>query len=197
MNATSEATLERLSSALNFQTWEFGRLEKALDMRRKMRRAPSSTFQRAPVPDSGPWDGEPDKVQWVDPVTDFDCLVLRNHMGSWCGYVGLPPGHSLHGKDYEKADVEVHGGLTFASFCDPDEGDDKICHVPAPGRPDEVWWLGFDCAHYMDLTPGMISFINEPSATYRDLEYVVNEVEQLALQLKSARAVVNYRDSDL
>lgn len=49
----------------------------------------------------GPWDQEPfDKVSWVDEETNLDCLAVRGPMGSWCGYVGVPPGHPFYGKDY-------------------------------------------------------------------------------------------------
>src|SRR5215831_16238351 len=69
----------------------------------------------------GPWDQEPDKCQWIDEATGLDCMALRNRMGAWCGYVGIPPEHPLHGLDYDDVgtwDFEVHGGLTFADRCD-------------------------------------------------------------------------------
>lgn len=47
---------------------------------------------------SGPWDDEPDRVEWRDEATGLPCLALRNDMfGSWCGYVAVPPGHPVHG----------------------------------------------------------------------------------------------------
>src|SRR4051812_36910623 len=83
---------------------------------------------------NGPWQSEPDKVQWVDKATGLDCLaVLHDSSGHWCGYVGVPEGHPNFQKDYEQVEPwpEVHGGLTFASFCH--EGDEHgVCHVPAP-----------------------------------------------------------------
>src|SRR5437868_4216905 len=33
----------------------------------------------------GPWWDEPDKVQWIDPATDLDCLAVRGPFGAWCG----------------------------------------------------------------------------------------------------------------
>lgn len=147
----------------------------------------------------GPWDGEPDKAQWVDAETDLDCMMLRNRMGAWCGYVGVPFEHKLHGADYDDVNVDVHGGLTFASLCDEGHGEDAICHVPAPGRPADVWWFGFDCGHWMDVMPLMVEMekdipifkaIAEDSqwrSVYRDFDYVVTEVTQLALQLAVLR----------
>jgi hypothetical protein len=183
----------------------------------------------------GPWDAEPDKVQWQDEATGLPCLIVRNGSGSLCGYVGVPPGHLAYGKDYGTGalDVDVHGGLTFASQCadqsreawerwrkhalarkpeaeqypngdaaqlfrehaDAIESFDvwskwseasHVCHVPGPGEPDSVWWLGFDCAHSGDMTPSyadrMPSFGGE-RATYRDIGYVRKQVAGLARQL--------------
>lgn len=50
-------------------------------------RVPKDTWGR------GPWDQEPDKVQWLDEATDLDALAVRNAGGGLCGYVGVPPGH--------------------------------------------------------------------------------------------------------
>jgi len=146
----------------------------------------------------GPWLNEPSKVQWIDHYSDFDCLVVRNRHGSLCGYVGLPPGHRAHGCDYDAVDVEVHGGLTFADSCDEigavERPDRAICHVPEPGRPADVWWLGFDCGHFMDLSPGLAAMEREYGIekmldhphlrpVYRDMAYVRTEVQNLAKQL--------------
>ena len=142
----------------------------------------------------GPWWDEPDKVQWIDPATGLDCLMVRNGWGAWCGYVGLPPGHPLHGVDYDVVDVDVHGGLTFAASCDDEAPEDGgICHVPFPGRPVDVWWLGFDCGHAWDLQPAMeersrrLGYHSRLSdEVYRDWSYVADQVRDLALQLAAA-----------
>jgi len=65
----------------------------------------------------GPWDDEPDKVQWIDKETDLDCLIVRNRGGALCGYVGVPPSHPWFEKGYDDVDVSVHGGLTFSDTC--------------------------------------------------------------------------------
>jgi hypothetical protein len=127
-------------------------------------------------------------VQWIDEATDLDCLIVRNHMGALCGYVGLPHEHRLYGLGYGEVDeqVEVHGGLTYAAPC---QENGKICHVPEPGRPADVWWFGFDCAHAGDLIPNagdlipnMDDFGYGPD-TYRDIAYVTAECASLAGQL--------------
>jgi hypothetical protein len=132
----------------------------------------------------GPWDSEPDdKVVWIEPTTDLDCMILRNPMGAWCGYVGLPPNHPHHGKACNDIDYDiynVHGGLTYAKECAG-----NICHVPEPGRPHDVWWLGFDCNHSQDRAPEF--FGGYDWGEYRTQSYVVVEVTRLALQAWSSR----------
>lgn len=70
------------------------------------------------------------------------CVVIFQGLGHRCGYVGVPKGHELYGMDYDdvynKIDADVHGGLTYAGGSSdyPVESD--------------LWWIGFDCAHYMD-----------------------------------------------
>lgn len=57
----------------------------------------------------GPWQDEPDKVQWQDEETGYPCLIVRNpHMGFLCGYVGVPPGHPAHGLSYDGELSEEH-----------------------------------------------------------------------------------------
>jgi hypothetical protein len=145
---------------------------------------------------AGPWDGEPDKVQWADEATRLPCLAVRNEvLGHWCGYVGVPPDHPLYGKDYsdgDARDLEAHGGITFAASCQ--SGDDEsrgICHVPDSGEEDHVWWFGFDCAHAGDWSPtnekhsrkrGGV-FSQSGYETYKTLAYVQKECETLAEQL--------------
>lgn len=125
----------------------------------------------------GPWDDEPDRV-------DFEhagrrCLMLRNlRLGHWCGYVAVPPGHPYYGKDYDGLDVEVHGGLTYADACAGD-----ICHKAKPGEPDDLWWLGFDCGHFLDLVPFRHDSDLPEKEIYRDVAYVRAECERLAEQL--------------
>lgn len=161
----------------------------------------------------GPWQHEPDKVHWIDPCTDMDCLIVRGPSGALCGYVAVAEGHPFFGVEYSQCTSEtpcldfdgerdhwcrcgsspsdrlsVHGGITFAAGCD-DEGDERrsICHVPQPGRPDEVWWLGFDTAHFRDYMPEHYKrspVLAGQKADYKDIAYVKAETESLARQLK-------------
>lgn len=156
----------------------------------------------------GPWDGEPDKVQWIDEATGLDCLMVRHDLGHWCGYVGVPPEHPFHGVHYDKcrlpcehdhveawdycddAYISVHGGLTYSDFCQEFSGGDHsrgVCHIPEPGRPANVWWLGFDCAHAGDQSPGMPRLGVMLGGTYKDQPYVEQNVRELAEQLAGVK----------
>lgn len=126
-------------------------------------------------------DKEPDKAQWIDEKSGLDCLIVRNHIGGLCGYVGVPPTHKYYELSYDEVDADVHGGLTFSNFCDPSEKEDtNICHTGDIANP-KVWWLGFDCVHGGDDYP--TEHFNFPDNVYRNFEYVKTEVEKLAEQL--------------
>lgn len=147
---------------------------------------------------AGPWDTEPDRLEWRLPdLPEHPLLIVRGPNGSLCGYAGVAPGHPAHGKGYDDVEVDVHGGLTYAAGCSG-----HICHVPAPGEPDDIWWLGFDCTHAGDYSPGLQATIARASGQqmappyvdppleapwhidrYRDIDYVKFEVESLARQL--------------
>jgi len=70
------------------------------------------------------------------------CVVIFGSIGHRCGYVGVPVGHELYGVEYDdaydKLEDGVHGGLTYA-------GGSSDYPVKS-----DLWWLGFDCAHYGD-----------------------------------------------
>lgn len=154
----------------------------------------------------GPWDSEPDKIQWTDAATGLPCLAKRHpHLGSWCGYVGIAEGHPLFGKGYSEcvskgcaeqycyehtpeSMLDVHGGITYADRCQDGPEAIAICHVPEPGQADHVWWFGFDCAHAGDLSPGYaFTFglaVVSGGDVYRDLAYVRRQCAHLAQQLK-------------
>lgn len=146
------------------------------------------TFDLKSAWGDGPWQHEPDKVVWVDDATNLDCMIVRNRVGSLCGYVGVPESHPWHGLDYDAIDVDVHGGLTA-----PKAG-------PRPSTPfatpcNRAGWVGFDTAHLYDLSPA-IAALDEmrraqrglPADVYRDLDYVRNETLSLAKQAVDAGA---------
>ena len=149
---------------------------------------------------SGPWDKEPDKAQWQDEETGLPCLAVRHpSSGHWCGYVGVAEGHPAFKQGYNDVMFgdeypDVHGGLTFADMCSPGEDESKgVCHTPALGEPDHVWWFGFDCAHSEDYSPRDqhysdtrgYPFTTGGYSKYRTLDYVKWQCRKLAKQLFS------------
>ncbi len=136
----------------------------------------------------GPWDDEPDKMNWTTEAGLPGMIVRSDITGSLCGYAAVPSSHPWHGLPFNNTQmlmrISVHGGLTYAAPC---EG--RICHIPRLDEDDEVWWFGFDCCHGMDLAPSMIALFKDMPFSistfgkYRDVAYVHGEVESLAKQL--------------
>lgn len=95
-----------------------------------------------------------------------------------CGYVRLPPTHSMFDKPYDNINVNVHGGLTFARMEDCVEEDGQ------------GYWIGFDCNHCGDASydPAIelkdeINLRNFPDDHYWSNAEVVRETNYLAEQL--------------
>lgn len=149
----------------------------------------------------GDWQDEPDKMQFLDEETGLPCLIVRAEVtGALCGYVGVSPGHPWYEEGYSgevECELEVHGGLTFSSFCEEEAPPDKgICHIVEKGEEGRVWWFGFDCAHCWDVTPAMSARLRNsglpdlpnppslPQTTYKTVAFVKGEIRELAKQLK-------------
>lgn len=142
----------------------------------------------------GPWQQEPDAVFWQDPATDLPCLIARgDYTGALCGYVGVPEGHPLYGKERfskELKALDAHGGINFAACIKKTDflGWDKY---------ERYWFIGFDCAHAWDYNPAQEALLKEimpswddlfrDSKIYRDIAYVTQLVDELALQLANKK----------
>lgn len=142
----------------------------------------------------GPWIDEPDRVQWQH--AGYACMLLRHpHGGHWCGYVGVDRAHPFYGRKPLEEELPLEGpwDLNYGDRCDG-----AVCHIPEPGMPEDVWWLGFDCGHAFDLCPGAVS--REILAglaesieserirfhqSYVDIHEVRHRVELLAAQLRA------------
>lgn len=126
----------------------------------------------------GPWTTEPDRAEFFH--AGLPCVIQRvPELFHLCGYVGVPPGHPLHGRNYNETerDIEVHGGLTFS--------DDSSSSIGQNGQ-DDHWWFGFDCAHLGDFCPykDQVLVLHEE---YRDIAYVKAETCRLADQLAAIK----------
>lgn len=131
-----------------------------------------------------PWLNEPNRVEFK--YKGFDCLIVRNNSGALCGYAAMKPGHPWYEKHYNSLqDVEVHGGVTYTDHC---QG--IICHKT--DKEDNVWWIGFDCAHAYDLIPEFTrsnifrellgDAASSSYGTYKDISFVTKEIEKLVDQ---------------
>lgn len=168
----------------------------------------------------GPWQNEPDELDYVEAVTRLPCRLWRNRMGVWCGYVGVFRGHPFFGTDYNEcrcprrpqgrrqygarrvrgrdkfharrhkwscphsieALLEVHGGVTYTG---PRK---EALHSK------QAWYIGFDCGHYNDISPGLEALLaslpgrDKPfesfGGTYRTVDYATTECMVLAHQLR-------------
>lgn len=138
----------------------------------------------------GPWLTEPDHIYWINDESGYRCVMRRNLIGAWCGYVGVPPGHALYmvmHTDPSYEFIDVHGNVAFSGFKDSE----SILFSP----PMKTWWIGFDAMQDGDLCPGAGATLPVPKRprkrgklrdieqVYRDAEYIQNEVNFLAAQL--------------
>lgn len=110
-------------------------------------------------------------------------ICVFTSQSHYCGYVGVPFDHvSIGASASVKDSIKVHGGITF-------EGNVKSLSIKLAGEAYEnLYWFGFDCAHYSDLTLNDIRFrlIGVPfrsGAEYRKQPYVEQQCELLAKQL--------------
>ena len=128
-----------------------------------------------------PWEHEPDNEEWVHEPTGYKCTIWRHPThGQLNGYVAIPKGHLMWGKGDDVMDVEVHGGLTYASR----------------DKETDEWVFGFDTNHADDFAPKIVLLIMQYSSMedaekelenrgkYKDWAYVKEEVCSLARQLK-------------
>jgi hypothetical protein len=138
----------------------------------------------------GPWDDEPDEIEWTTAV-GFRGLIMRSDVtGALCGYVAVPPGHPCYGKPRDELRFNVHGGVTYA------RRESDPFSIPRADPSADLYWIGFDCGHGMDLSPLMLSRMKDESRArlmevtrYCDAVFVREQVEQLAAQLVYPRPI--------
>ena len=96
----------------------------------------------------------------------YKCVVAFQRLGHRCGYVGVPMNHRLYGENYSEIDFDCHGGLTYS-------GGGSNSEYPIES---DLWWFGFDCAHYMDSSDYELAMKYFPEETKRLMR--VFEVEK-------------------
>lgn len=131
----------------------------------------------------GPWQKEPDSLDWKDEKTGLQCRIRRGPMGGLCGYAGVSPTHPLFGLgfndmvpmpdgwkeqalDVNKMDVV---GLFFSSL--GGELNNNALRLSLlfsihgglsfGNQMDESgdWFFGFDCGHSQDYLPTLDALI--------------------------------------
>lgn len=100
--------------------------------------------------------------------------------GHLCGYVRLPDNHPWIDIDIIDVNTNVYGGITFS-----DENEDG-------------YWVGFDCAHSMDIVPSMqldkaIKKLRQkypkfhlPNPNYKNIKFVEEECKKLVDEIRKA-----------
>lgn len=126
----------------------------------------------------GPWKTEPDH-------DDFEhcglmCAIQRHdELGHLCGYVCVPARHMYFGVHHDHVPYDVHRGLTYSG---------RECYGREKSKGE--WWLGFDCAHFHDIVPGIPRFLWDAGSVYRTMSYVREQCRFLAGQVLRDRRVV-------
>ena len=129
----------------------------------------------------------------------FKAWILNCRGSHYCGYVGVPKDHPLHGLDYNTnsphiRDITGEEGLGQRSplmlLCGAGKETSPAMAFDVHGgvtfagtgyldlEGDGLWYFGFDCAHYED---GSLSEWNgyEP----KSIEFCVEQCESLAKQI--------------
>lgn len=129
---------------------------------------------------AGEWDNERNFYEFK--FEELDCLILRMpKMGHLCGYVKLPRQHPFYDNWNDWIDIDVHGGITYAQFT----SEDDFIYKFMPETTD--YWLGFDCGHSTDISPGIDSTVlrEKYGITYKNVEFVKKQLANLASQLNT------------
>ena len=106
----------------------------------------------------------------------FPCVVVMQALCFRTGYVGVPKGHKLYGKQAESETIDCHGGVTY-------------CKHHLIGQEDkDVWWIGYDTGHCFDG-------YDEESAKklFKDYPEAIEMIEQTAI----VRSLNNYKGATL
>ncbi len=139
-------------------------------------------FERRKTWGEGPWNNEPDELFFE--YKGFGCHIQRGPLGSLCGYAGIPRNYKVFDKIecYDDLKINAHGGLTFM-----ESGTDK-------NSGQELYIIGFDCAHFGDIVPAIkyftremisrdIPYFNWPKGSYKDIDFVYKEIQSIVDQV--------------
>lgn len=125
----------------------------------------------------GEWLHEPDYYEWIDEVSGYLCIVNRNHLGAWTGYVCLSMEHPYYGwPDRERPRPRIESvSVSWTGTAPPNL------------RRNDDFVIGFDCGSGMDYVPGRdrdyqgTDFMH--LFRYRNYNYIVKKTKKLADEL--------------
>lgn len=98
----------------------------------------------------------------------FHCTIILTDMGHYCGYVTFPKEIAP-----DKNELNVHGGITWDNE-----------HLPDKRIIPDAWTMGFDCAHWGDLSGYNFDRADELKAEWRSFDYVLRQVISLHDQIR-------------
>jgi hypothetical protein len=150
-------------------------------------------YEDGQFPSEGPWNTEMDYLAWIDSITFYPCLMKRNFLGAWTGYVGLDEKHNLYGIDISGEEfryIEIALPLQYTLYLDED--------ARAFSPPKKFWFVGIGCMGESDLVPNSQPKPKKDkeriSLTYRTQGFVIEQVGYLALQLSRFDTRIQERD---
>jgi hypothetical protein len=138
---------------------------------------------------NGPWQNEPDREEFE--YRNYRCSIKRHPLGHLCGYVTIGAEEVKLLDEDDREDFQVHGGITYNK----------------ENKEDGTVTIGFDCAHSSDILPSINScnrnldiicyhfpdlyyllkikeaFLLEFKPTYKNIEFVRNELHKLVDQI--------------
>lgn len=156
---------------------------------------------------------------WTTPA-GLRAIVVATDMGHRCGYVGVPPGHPLHGVEYNQPsrwlkamtdDDEIGKRGVLAVLTALVNSDDGRMQSPEmvfdvhgsltfSGEAlrmvdSDLWWFGYDCAHAWDAKdPALMSDAYrkiEAEYGFRDRDSIVRTLDYCTGECESlARQIV-------
>ena len=123
----------------------------------------------------GEWQAEPDKAQWLS--RRLACLITRRANGTLCGFVGVPAHHPYYQQSHENLALHAYGAVNFSGAQVVEDAHTSL---------EKIWWFGFSCDHACDYQPAVHAATQSlDEGSYRNIQYVMGEVETLVIQLTS------------
>lgn len=143
-----------------------------------------------------PWNNEENKYSFY--YKGCLCLILRNHLGALCGYVGVNSTNVFYQTE-PPMDLIVYGNITYAGYGDTEPiGSPWFQRPIADAEGKTLWWVGFTCSYSDDFCPALAENIKHrvaPDAPYlpasmggvageyKDIFFVINELVNLVDQI--------------